>query len=94
MWHEPGVAVVLTVADVVTEPPAGVGVVDMLLVVVVVEGGVAGVGAVMVVELLVVDVVCAVCADSGTANARLTASTPTASNAFIGDPPSFRPNHA
>lgn len=84
----------LTVEDVVTEPPAGVGVVEVLLMVVVVEGGVAGVGAAIVVEVVVVDVVCVVWADSGTANARLTASAPTASNAFIGDPPSFRPKHA
>ena len=73
---------------VVTEPPAGVGVVDVLDVVVVVDGGVTGVGAVVVVlELVIVVVVVApgvVCAtESGTAMARLAANTPAASNAFM-----------
>lgn len=73
-------------ACVVTEPPAGVGVVEVLSIVVVVEGAALGVGAVVLVLVMVVVVECvgAVCATlKGMAKARLAASAPTASNAFM-----------
>jgi hypothetical protein len=81
VWHEPGVEVVTCVDELVTEPPAGVGVTDEFVIVVVVEGAAPGVGAVVVTELEVVEVVCA--NESGTARARETASALTASKAFM-----------
>lgn len=76
-------------------PPAGVGVVLVVLDDIVVDGGAAGSGDGAVVEVVVVEddaggvagigVVCAI--ESGTAIVKLRASAPAASNAFTGVPP-------
>lgn len=81
---------------VVCEPPAGSGVVLVVLDELVVDGGVPGVAGCAVVLVVVDDevggvgaVICAV--ESGMAMAKLTQSAPAASNAFMQGPPGPRP---
>ena len=90
MWHEPGVLVVVDIVVVFDEPPAGSGVVELLVTVVDVDGTTGGVGTaagagVTVVVTDVVDVVCAT--DSGAAIARLAANAQTAKRIFMSDLP-------
>jgi hypothetical protein len=92
VWQLPGVVVTDVDIVVVCDPPAGVGVVTLVLEDEVVVGGAPGVGAGVVTVSVVDEVVVAggvvVCAsDIGMANARLTHSAPAASNAFMGRAP-------